>query len=103
MPIGDHVLVTGFEPFGGDAANPSRDVAKALDGRPGRDTTVRAVVLPVQHEEARAALLPALAEPGLRAAVMLGLSGGRMRVALERAALNVMDFHLSAQHRDIRV
>ena len=46
----------------------------------------------MQHEDARAALLPALAEPGLRAAVLLGLAGGRARVALERAALNVMDY-----------
>ena len=49
-------------------------------------------ILPVQHEEARAALEPALAAPGLRAVVLLGLAGGRMRVALERAALNVMDY-----------
>ncbi|MGY6496709.1 MAG: pyroglutamyl-peptidase I family protein, partial [Microcella sp.] len=26
------VLLTGFEPFGGDATNPSGDVARALDG-----------------------------------------------------------------------
>jgi pyroglutamyl-peptidase len=91
MPEG-HVLVTGFEPFGGDTANPSQEVAKALDGRRVGDAVIRALVLPVQHEEARAALLPALADPELRAAVMLGLAGGRMRVALERVALNVMDY-----------
>ena len=91
MP-GGHVLVTGFEPFGGDTANPSQEVAKALDGRRVGDAVIRALVLPVQHEEARAALLPALADPELRAAVMLGLAGGRMRVALERVALNVMDY-----------
>lgn len=89
---GGHVLVTGFEPFGGDTANPSQEVAKALDGRRLGDTVIRALLLPVQHEDARAALVPALAEGGLRAAVLLGLAGGRMRVALERAALNVMDY-----------
>jgi pyroglutamyl-peptidase len=91
MP-GGHVLVTGFEPFGGDTANPSQEVAKALDGRQVGDAVIRGLVLPVQHEEARAALVPALADPELRAAVMLGLAGGRMRVALERVALNVMDY-----------
>src|SRR5688500_13366163 len=92
MAGGGHVLVTGFEPFGSDTANPSREVAKALDGRRVGDAVIRGLVLPVQHEEARAAIFPALAEPGLRAAVLLGLAGGRMRVALERAALNVMDY-----------
>ena len=101
MPSGSHVLVTGFEPFGGDAANPSQEVAKALDGRRVRDAVVRAMVLPVQHEEARTALIPALAEPGLCAVVMLGLAGGRMRVALERAALNVMDYRLPDNRGDV--
>jgi pyroglutamyl-peptidase len=101
MATGGHVLVTGFEPFGGDTANPSQEVAKALDGRRVRDAVMRAMILPVQHEEARAALLPALAEPGLRAAVMLGLAGGRMRIALERAALNVMDYGLPDNRGDV--
>ena len=101
MATGGHVLITGFEPFGGDTANPSQEVAKELDGRRVRDTVVRALLLPVQHEEARAAPLPALGEPGLRAVVMLGLAGGRMRVALERAALNVMDYHLADNRGDI--
>ena len=91
MP-GGHVLVTGFEPFGGDTANPSQEVVKALDGRRVGDAVIRGLFLPVQHEEARAALLPALADPDLRAAILLGLAGGRMRVALERVALNVMDY-----------
>jgi pyroglutamyl-peptidase len=101
MPAGGHVLVSGFEPFGGDTANPSQEVAKGLDGRRVRDAVVRALILPVQHEEARAALLPALGEPGLRAVVMLGLAGGRMRVALERAALNVMDYRLPDNRGDL--
>lgn len=92
MAGGGHVLVTGFEPFGSDTANPSQEVAKTLDGRRVGDAVIRGLILPVQHEEARAALGPALAEPGLRAGVLLGLAGGRMRVALERAALNVMDY-----------
>lgn len=89
---GSHVLVTGFEPFGVATANPAQEVAKALDGRRVGDAVIRGLVLPVQHEEARAALLPALADGELRAAVLLGLAGGRMRVALERVALNVMDY-----------
>ena len=64
MPAGGHVLVTGFEPFGGDTANPSQEVAKGLDGRRVRDAVVRALVLPVQHEEARARCSPPSASPG---------------------------------------
>jgi len=98
---GAHLLVTGFEPFGGDTANPSQEVAKALDGRRVGGIPVRGLVLPVQHDDARAVLAPALAEPGLRAAVMLGLAGGRARVALERVGLNVMDYRQPDNRGDV--
>jgi pyroglutamyl-peptidase len=98
---GEHLLVTGFEPFGGDTANPSQEAVKALDGRRVGGLPVRGLVLPVQHEEARAALAPALAEPGLRAAVLLGLAGGRARLALERVGLNVMDYRQPDNRGDV--
>ncbi|HEX5527939.1 MAG TPA: pyroglutamyl-peptidase I [Methylomirabilota bacterium] len=87
-----HLLLTGFEAFDGDAVNPSGEVAKRLDGRVIGDCVVRSVILPVQHEAARAAVAPQLAAPGLVAAVHLGLAGGRARVSLERTAVNVMDY-----------
>ncbi len=40
------VLLTGFEPFGGDAANPSRDIVRALAGRTIAGHRVVGVVLP---------------------------------------------------------
>jgi pyroglutamyl-peptidase len=46
-------------------------------------------------------LAPALAEPGLRAVVMLGLAGGRARVALERVGLNVMDYRQPDNRGDV--
>ena len=87
-----HVLVTGFEPFGGDTVNPSLEVAKRLDGRVLGDCSVRSLILPVQHERAREIVAGALDAPGLRAVVHLGLATGRARISLERMAVNVMDY-----------
>ncbi|MET0851328.1 MAG: hypothetical protein ABW020_09390, partial [Candidatus Rokuibacteriota bacterium] len=39
-----HVLLTGFEPFGGDTLNPSQEIAKTLDGRTAGGLVVRALV-----------------------------------------------------------
>jgi len=86
------VLLGGFEPFAGDAINPSREVVKALDGRAVRGVPVRGLVLPVQHERARELLLPALAAPDLHAVLLLGLAGSRARLALERVGVNAMDY-----------
>jgi len=86
------VLVTGFEAFGGHAANPSLDVAKALDGRAAGEAVVRSAVLPVHHAETGPHVSRLLDETDPLAVVHLGLAAGRARIALERVAVNVMDF-----------
>jgi pyroglutamyl-peptidase len=86
------ILLTGFEPFGGLAANPSLEVAKALDGRAVGDAVVRSAVLPVHHAEAASQVARWLEESDPLAVLHLGLAGGRARIALERVAVNVMDY-----------
>ena len=90
----DVVLVTGFEPFGTYTANPAQEVAKALDGRRVGGALVQSAILPVHHREAPARLLLLLREVDPGAVVHLGLAAGRARIALERVALNVMDYEL---------
>lgn len=91
---GDIVLVTGFEPFGPYAVNPSEELAKAVDGRAVGDARVRAAVLPVHHADATPAVARLIDETDPVAIVHLGLAGGRARVAVERVAVNVMDYEL---------
>jgi pyroglutamyl-peptidase len=86
------LLVTGFEPFAGQVANPAEEVAKALDGRAVGGAVVRSAVLPVHHAEAGPRVARLIEETAPRAVVHLGLAGGRARIALERVAVNVMDF-----------
>ena len=40
------ILLTGFEPFGGETVNPSWEIARALDGWVCEGRTVRAARLP---------------------------------------------------------
>ena len=89
------ILLTGFEPFGTFPINPSGEVAKALDGRAFGAEIVRGVVLPVHHREAAAAVARLVDETTPRAIVHLGLAGERARIALERVAVNVMDFEIA--------
>jgi pyroglutamyl-peptidase len=93
-PVADDrvILVTGFEPFGVHAANPSEELAKLVDGRRVGDRGVVGMVLPVHHADAARRLTAALAEIEPSAVLHLGLAAGRTRVALERVAVNVMDY-----------
>jgi pyroglutamyl-peptidase len=86
------LLVTGFEPFGGLATNSSLEIAKALDGRAIGAAVVRAGVLPVHHAEVAAEVARLVGETDPRAILHLGLAPGRARIALERVAVNVMEF-----------
>jgi pyroglutamyl-peptidase len=89
------ILLTGFEPFGTFPSNPAGEVAKALDGRAFGPEVVRGVVLPVHHADAAQAVARLVEESAPRAIVHLGLAGARARIALERVAVNVMDFEIA--------
>ncbi len=95
------ILVTGFERFADHAANPSEELAKAVDGRTVSGVVIRGACLPVRHDEAAAAVIELLETLEPCAALHLGLAAGRARIALERIAVNVMDFAIpdNAGHR----
>jgi pyroglutamyl-peptidase len=86
------IVVTGFEPFAGDAVNPSWEVARALDGWQVEGATVRALQLPCVFGLAAQRLGEALsgATPP-RLVVGLGLAAGRTEWTPERVAINCDD------------
>jgi pyroglutamyl-peptidase len=86
------IIVTGFEPFGPHAMNPSEDLAKAVDGRRIQGCIIRSTVLPVHYAEARARIVAMIAELQPMVVLNLGLAAGRARLGLERVALNVMEY-----------
>ena len=83
-------LVTGFEPFGGDRANPSFEVLERLPPRLGTlDVATRS--LPVIYGAALLALRQAIAETAPDIVLCTGLAGGRSELSLERVAINIDD------------
>lgn len=73
------VLVTGFEPFGEHAVNPSALVAKSFDG----------VVLPVSYAHAAGALQAAIDDADPDVVLCFGLADNRTKVSVERFAHNL--------------
>lgn len=86
------VLLSGFEPFGGAASNPSMDLALALDGaRLADGTALRGIVLPVTFGSAAARLADAIAALRPRLVLALGFAPRRRLISVERVALNLCD------------
>ena len=78
------VLVTGFEPFGANAENPSQELARAFGG----------AVLPVSGRRLRAAFQAAVEGARPELVVALGLAELRSELCVERVGINVLDFRI---------
>jgi pyroglutamyl-peptidase len=85
------VLVTGFEPFGGETVNPSWEAAQLLRTAPPPDTDVTAVRLSCVFGAAADELRAAVAETGPDLVLCVGQAGGRHDLTVERVALNLDD------------
>lgn len=87
-----HVLITGFEPFGGGSVNPSELVARGLEGRLIAGRAVAARVFPVETRNIAERVQRAVDEISPDIVIAMGQAGGRASLSLERVAINVLDF-----------
>ncbi|GAB3604224.1 pyroglutamyl-peptidase I [Microbacterium aureliae] len=85
------VLLTGFEPFGGDAFNPSREVVRFLAQTWSGPGEIVADVLPVAFDEAGRRLRALIERHSPDVVLATGLAGGRAVVGVERIAVNLID------------
>ena len=86
------ILLTGFEPFGGQPVNPSWAAAlSARDLLRADGLAVEAVELPCVFGAAGSVLREVLGELEPELVVCTGQAGGRGRVSLERVAINCDD------------
>lgn len=89
------VLITGFEPFGGESENPSSEIARAIDGHLIDGRAVVGRVLPCEFGRSLAVLRAALRELSPELVLCLGQAGGRAAITVERVAINVDDARIA--------
>lgn len=87
------VLLTGFEPFGSDAVNPSGDALRLVASRRCIPAEVRLVaeVLPVTFAGSVRRLHELIDEHDPDVVIATGLAGGRSRISVERVGVNLID------------
>jgi hypothetical protein len=85
------VLVTGFEPFGGETLNPSWEVVKQLEGVTIENCRVVTRQLPCVFGESLTVLNAAIDELQPSVILAIGQAGGRVDITVERVAINVDD------------
>ena len=89
------LLVTGFEPFGGETTNPSWQIAKALDGERIGLALVHGCELPCVFGDALDVLDRAIHQHQPTLVLALVQAGGRVDFSLERVAINVDDARIA--------
>lgn len=84
------LLLSGFEPFGGEALNPSWEVARAIGEAPPEGVEIELLRLPVRGRISFERLLPAFAAGDFDAWLGLGQAEGRTHLSVERTGVNVL-------------
>lgn len=88
------LLITAFEPFGGQAINPAQWVLDSLQ-ETYAGMKVEKLLLPTVFGLASTRLIAALDSLRPAGVLMLGQAGGRQGITIERVAINVDDAELA--------
>ncbi len=89
------VLLTGFDPFGGERLNPSWLAVEALHGETIAGRRIVAIQLPTSFTRGPRALRAAIRRHAPELIVCVGQAGGRAQISLERIAINVDDARIA--------
>lgn len=86
------VLLTGFGAYAEETDNPSGAIARRLDGWRGDGAAIHGLLLPVRSVAVGPMLADAIQLIQPDVLLVTGVTPGRAAVAVERVAVNVMDF-----------
>jgi pyroglutamyl-peptidase len=90
------ILLTGFEPFGGETVNPSWLAVQGLHHQCTSDgSTVVALELPCVFQASRQVLAEAVAQYQPHTVLCVGQAGGSAELRLERVAINLVDARIA--------
>lgn len=84
------LLLTAFDPFGGDAVNPALEAVKLVADRIGRFDIVKLEV-PTVFRKSIDTVAKAIEEEKPDVVLCIGQAGGRFEITPERVAINVDD------------
>jgi pyroglutamyl-peptidase len=84
------ILLTGFEPFGGETINPSFEAIKDITFD-DTSLTIFSVEVPVLFDISAQKVLEKIKEINPDIIIMVGQAGGRKSICIERLAINIDD------------
>lgn len=87
-----NILLTGFEPFGGEAVNAAWAAVRPLDGTTIGTAQVHALEIPTVRFKSLDAVTKGIQRFDPEIIICVGQAGGRSDITLERVAINCDDY-----------
>ena len=87
------ILVTGFDPFGGEKVNPALEVIKLLPKKIG-ENEVRILEIPTVYRKSVEKIEKEIESYKPDYVLSIGQAGGRANISIERVAINIDDFRI---------
>ncbi len=84
------ILITAFDPFGGESINPSQEAVARIPGRIG-DSQIIKLTVPTSFARSFETVRSAIESENPNYVIMIGQAGGRTEITPERRALNQID------------
>lgn len=85
------ILVSGFEPFGGESINPTEKLIADIRSHSFAGAEMKTILLPVHYDECADILLKEMSLYEPDAVIACGVAGGRTAITPERIAINMKD------------
>ncbi|MCL2573995.1 MAG: pyroglutamyl-peptidase I [Defluviitaleaceae bacterium] len=88
------ILITGFEPFGGEEINPSYEAVKLLPQKL-QEAEILTMELPVVFGKCAEILVDKIADCKPDVVICVGQAGGRPNISIEKVAINHVDARIA--------
>lgn len=87
------ILLTGFDPFGGEKINPAQEAVNRVSDNINGAEVIK-IIIPTVYEKSLKAIEEAIIEHKPDVVISIGQAGGRFDITPERVAININDFRI---------
>ncbi|MEG1344910.1 MAG: pyroglutamyl-peptidase I [Clostridia bacterium] len=87
------ILITGFDPFGGESINPAEEAVRRLKDEINGAKIIK-LTIPTVREKLLKAIEEAIQNHNPDIVISIGQAGGRFEITPERIAINIDDFRI---------
>ena len=89
-----NILVTGFDPFGGEAVNPAWEAVQRLP-KTIAGHTIQKLEIPTVFKKSKDVIASALSKGDVDVVLAIGQAGGRTEITPERVGINIDDARIA--------